>query len=456
MTNSSPQPPLPPRPPENHDPSRNRRPIVTFDEIIAIIVAFSTIGAILFWSLGGRRGQMVSGWKNNLFSVGSRAEKAKVSARGDVTGEFSGRTSKLAIESDREPTSQDLRQPTESVAANGRKTTDTFLKPNRESLSIDRQQNLLARTAATGAGLAVGDRVLRSRDTQTQVTAPEKPDTSPTATTPTPGEKPDTSPTATTPTPGEKPDTSPTATTPTPGEKPDTSPTATTPTPGEKPDTSPTATTPTPGEKPDTFPQATKLTFKDVPQDHWAFPFVTKLGADRLRLNDSQENFNPDRPITRASMATLISQSFEQPKVKQLTKNFSDMPKQKALAKSINEAVSTGFMKGYSDNEFRPQEKIPRYQVLVALASGLGLPTPKNASQILSKFTDRDRLPDWAKDQVAAATAAGLAVNRPSFKPTSLNPSKSATRAEVAGMIHQALVKSGKLKPIKSQYIVKP
>ncbi|MEY2856160.1 MAG: hypothetical protein RLZZ74_469, partial [Cyanobacteriota bacterium] len=58
MTNQT-----PPEPPSSM-PERRRRPAtgVTFDEMIAIIVAFSTIGAILFWTLGGKNAKLA----NNL------------------------------------------------------------------------------------------------------------------------------------------------------------------------------------------------------------------------------------------------------------------------------------------------------------------------------------------------------------------------------------------------------
>ncbi|MEO1670075.1 MAG: hypothetical protein AAFR77_04685 [Cyanobacteria bacterium J06631_2] len=56
MTNQS--------PPESQNPipERRRRPAtgVTFDEMIAIIVAFSTIGTILFWSMGGKKTKLAS------------------------------------------------------------------------------------------------------------------------------------------------------------------------------------------------------------------------------------------------------------------------------------------------------------------------------------------------------------------------------------------------------------
>ena len=113
-------------------------------------------------------------------------------------------------------------------------------------------------------------------------------------------------------------------------------------------------------------------------------------------------------------------------------------------------------MQGYSDDEFKPLENIPRYQVLVTLATGLGLEPSKNADQILQQFDDSDKMPEWARQQVAAATEAGLVVNPPNAQNGSLVPNRSATKGEVAAMIHQALVKTGKLDPLESEYIVKP
>ena len=56
MTNFPPEPPQSSQPP-----SQPRRPVVSFDEFVAIIVAFSTIGAILFWTLGDQVQQIIPG-----------------------------------------------------------------------------------------------------------------------------------------------------------------------------------------------------------------------------------------------------------------------------------------------------------------------------------------------------------------------------------------------------------
>ena len=60
MTN--PSPPEPRNSIPEPIPERRRRPAtgVTFDEMIAMIVAFSTIGTILFWAIGGRNSKLAS------------------------------------------------------------------------------------------------------------------------------------------------------------------------------------------------------------------------------------------------------------------------------------------------------------------------------------------------------------------------------------------------------------
>ena len=152
-------------------------------------------------------------------------------------------------------------------------------------------------------------------------------------------------------------------------------------------------------------------------------------------------------------MANLISQAFDQPQTLP-TRDFVDIEDGNIIAEDVDKAVTTGFMKGYSEDEFRPVENIPRYQVLVALATGLGLEPSGDPVVALEKFSDRDKIPNWAISQVAAATEAGLLVNRPGYDLQSLNPEQSATRAEVAAMIYQALEQLGKVETIDSPYIV--
>jgi hypothetical protein len=220
-----------------------------------------------------------------------------------------------------------------------------------------------------------------------------------------------------------------------------------------KPTPEATAPAPVPVPAPEATAPETVVSFDDVTDTHWAYPFIQELGKQKLIGATSDNNFEPDKLITRAGMATLISQAFNQPTT-QATKQFNDIDDGNVTAEDIDKAVSTGFMKGYSDDEFRPTENIPRYQVLVALATGLGLEPSGDPLFILQDFSDRDQIPEWAISQVAAATEAGLTVNRPDFGLQSLNPEEPATRAEVAAMIYQTLQQLDKVEKIDSPYIV--
>ena len=97
------------------------------------------------------------------------------------------------------------------------------------------------------------------------------------------------------------------------------------------------------------------VAFADVPEEYWAYPFLQKLGEQQLIASTSDNQFEPDDLITRAGMATLISQAFDQPRTND-TKNFKDIDDGNIIAEDIDKAVRTGFMKGYSEDEFRPAE----------------------------------------------------------------------------------------------------
>ncbi|XHX78831.1 MAG: S-layer homology domain-containing protein [Stenomitos frigidus ULC029] len=200
---------------------------------------------------------------------------------------------------------------------------------------------------------------------------------------------------------------------------------------------------------------------------------------------------------------------------------YKDVPQGYWAAPAIKEAYEMGFMKGYPGGAFRPNQSISRVEVLVSLAQNLKLPattaavnkpvavaaTPapvrtvsrrrakkplmfplaitalmqplmaapakataaakpvpasSNASQrpvslaVSDYYQDAAQIPQYAVDDVAATTAAGIVVNYPDRRV--LNPTRPATRGEVAAFIHQALVSQGKAAPIAAppvaQYVV--
>ena len=109
-------------------------------------------------------------------------------------------------------------------------------------------------------------------------------------------------------------------------------------------------------------------------------------------------------------------------------------------------------MAGYPGGLFKPDQQIPRVQVLVALANGLQF--GEGNVSILAKYQDGTAIPSYASGFVASATQRRIVVNYPNL--SLLNPNREATRAEVAAFVYQALVNAGKADPISSSYIVNP
>ncbi|MDF5738378.1 MULTISPECIES: S-layer homology domain-containing protein [unclassified Nostoc] len=194
------------------------------------------------------------------------------------------------------------------------------------------------------------------------------------------------------------------------------------------------------------------IAFNDVPNNFWGRRFIDVLSSRGILKGFPDYSFRPNQPVNRAEFAAILQKAFDQEPSKTAIA-FQDVPAKFWATPAIDEAISTGFLKGYPKKTFKPQQNILRVQVLVALVSGFNLKAPTSPNHILSVYKDAKNIPRYAIDKIAAATANGLVVNYPN--PQILDPNKVASRAEVAAMIHQALVKRGKLEAIASPNIVR-
>ncbi len=206
----------------------------------------------------------------------------------------------------------------------------------------------------------------------------------------------------------------------------------------------------TPSRKKSTIPPP--IAFNDVPADFWGRRFINVLSSRRIIKGFPDYSFRPNQPVTRAEFAAILQQAFENKTAKSSLK-FKDVNETFWGTPAINQAISTGFLKGYPNQTFQPEQKISRVQVLVALVSGLNLKTPASPEKVLQIYKDAQDIPQYATAKIASATVNGLVVNYPDSEVFA--PNKEATRAEVAAMVYQALVKMGRLEAIPSKNIVR-
>ena len=192
--------------------------------------------------------------------------------------------------------------------------------------------------------------------------------------------------------------------------------------------------------------QAQTPAFSDVSADYWAHDYIAGLAKFNVISGFGDGTFRPNEPVTRAQFAAILRQAFltSQPTTAQA---FKDVPANYWATSAIASARSAGFLSGYPDNTFKPNDRILRVQALVSLANGLKYPAGN--PQVLSSYKDADTVPTYARPSTAAAAQANLVVSYPA--PGQISPNRAASRAEVAAFVYQALFRAGRVEPIAAK-----
>jgi hypothetical protein len=193
------------------------------------------------------------------------------------------------------------------------------------------------------------------------------------------------------------------------------------------------------------LPSSTAPAFKDVDQ-YWAKDYVAALRQRGVLDDFGSGTFEPNIPVTRGEYAKMLDRAFDKP-VSQQVLEFQDIPTTYPRREALDKSVKMGFMTGYSKTQFKPQEKIPRYQLQISLAKGLGLKAAGTIDSILAKYPDAKDMPKYAREKMAAAIESGFVVK--DSNANLLQPNNATTRGEAAALIYGALVKEGKIQPTK-------
>ena len=189
------------------------------------------------------------------------------------------------------------------------------------------------------------------------------------------------------------------------------------------------------------------LAFRDT-QGLWADACIQELVQRGIVGGSADGRFRPDDPVTRAEFAAMVARAFLANRPTTGRVAFRDVPPNFWAYEAINRTVGAGFLSGYPDGRFRPEQPISRLQVWVALSSGLNLRPTQPPEVLLSQlYQDAARVPDYARPGVAAASEQQLVVNYPDV--SLLRPHQLASRADVAAGLCQGLG----LAAIPNQYV---
>ena len=178
--------------------------------------------------------------------------------------------------------------------------------------------------------------------------------------------------------------------------------------------------------------------FTDVSEKDWFYGDVMFVYENGLMLGTSKTLFSPHGTATRGMMATILWRMEGSPAPKGKN-SFTDVEAGKWYADAITWTAENGIFAGYGKDKFGPDDPITREQLAAifyryADYKGYDLTVKGN----LDKFKDADKITDYAKTAMQWAVGSGL-VNGKSGN--LLDPQGTATRAEIAAMLHRFIEK---------------
>lgn len=108
--------------------------------------------------------------------------------------------------------------------------------------------------------------------------------------------------------------------------------------------------------------------FSDVLKSRWSNKAIATMANGKYILGDAgTTNFRPADSITRAEMAAIVSRFLDTtPEIADSSDDFNDINGHWA-ATAIKEGVAAGWLTGYGDNSFKPDQKITRAEAMTVI-----------------------------------------------------------------------------------------
>ncbi|QGG47286.1 S-layer homology domain-containing protein [Heliorestis convoluta] len=170
--------------------------------------------------------------------------------------------------------------------------------------------------------------------------------------------------------------------------------------------------------------------FSDI-KGHWAEPWITKMVNQNVISGYPDSTYRPDHSITRAEFTTLVNKSFNKHNPNAQA-NFQDVKTTDWHYSQIASGQAAGYISGYPDGTFRPDNSITREEAAVLIAKVLQLQTTTTGIT----FTDSNQIENWSRASIAAITAKGIMTGYPDG---TFQPQRPINRAEAAVLLDKAM-----------------
>lgn len=176
------------------------------------------------------------------------------------------------------------------------------------------------------------------------------------------------------------------------------------------------------------------ISFDDVTEKDWFYKYVMYAVEKGLFTGTGENIFGPNKPMTRSMLVTVLYRLEGKLDIAK-TASFTDIPSGQWYTDAVSWSVEKEIVKGITETEFKPENNITREQLSVMLYRYAA--SKNKVSGIagsIDSFTDKDKVSSWAVDAVKWAVGQGIMTGKSNGN---LDPSGSATRAEVAAMLQR-------------------
>ncbi|NOV03693.1 S-layer homology domain-containing protein [Paenibacillus planticolens] len=178
--------------------------------------------------------------------------------------------------------------------------------------------------------------------------------------------------------------------------------------------------------------------FSDVPATHWAYDIIKELSAKHIVNGTTDALFMPENQVTRSEFVALLTRALQLKSTPIYNNTFADVSPNEWYASSVQSAVQAGLVTGTSETTFEPNKPITREEMVTLIVRayeknhGVQSAPSKSVS-----FTDASQIHDWAQPFVNKAANLGIiATDTAQF-----NPLDHATRAESSKVVSSILSK---------------
>ena len=174
--------------------------------------------------------------------------------------------------------------------------------------------------------------------------------------------------------------------------------------------------------------------FNDVTEKDWFANDVKYVVDKKLMTGTGNDLFSPNGKTTRGQAVTILYRLAGSPKVSG-GGSFTDVKSGTWYTDAVQWAVKNGIASGYGNGRFGPNDTLNRQQLATMLVRYARLKNyDTKPSGDLSKFKDGNKVDSYAKTAMEWAIGAGLISGS---SDGNLNPNGTATRAQLAAILHR-------------------